>query len=155
MSSNCEHLSHQARILHGGWLHGGPHKPQNCQNWGVGPCTGQYGNKLTSQTYTASTLMCLTLGCFSSQPFCQKYVSHFFHSFCQLNPGDFCCITTPPVQHLNLATLVLRIIVLNFFQLSVWYSQFQPQLVPFCHFPQFILNLLQFWMCRCGWKADG
>ena len=41
--------SHYARILHGGGLHGGPHKPQNCQNWGAGPCsgmgacTGQYG----------------------------------------------------------------------------------------------------------------
>ena len=49
MSSNCELSSHHARILHGGRLHGGPPKPQNCQNWGVGPCsgmgacTGQYG----------------------------------------------------------------------------------------------------------------
>ena len=32
--------SHHARNLHGGQLYGGPHKPQNCQNWGVGPCLG-------------------------------------------------------------------------------------------------------------------
>ena len=50
VSSNCELSSHDAGNLHGGWLHGRPHKPQNCQNWGVGPCsgmgacTGQYGN---------------------------------------------------------------------------------------------------------------
>ena len=36
--------------MHGERLHGGPHKPQNYQNWGVGSClgmgacTGQYGN---------------------------------------------------------------------------------------------------------------
>ena len=29
MSSNCELLSLQAGILHGGWLQGGPHKQQN------------------------------------------------------------------------------------------------------------------------------
>ena len=49
VSSNCELSSHHAKILHGGCLHRGPHKPENCQNWGVGPwsgmgaCTGQYG----------------------------------------------------------------------------------------------------------------
>ena len=36
--------------MHGERLHGGPHKPQSCQNWGMGSCfrmgacTGQYGN---------------------------------------------------------------------------------------------------------------
>ena len=65
-------------------------------------------------------------------------------SFCQLNPRDFCCITTPKVQHLNLATLVLMIIIFDCFQPEYWHSQLQSQLEPFCHFQQFIKHLLQF-----------
>ena len=31
VGTDCEHLSHHARILHDQQLHGRPHKPQNCQ----------------------------------------------------------------------------------------------------------------------------
>ena len=27
-------------------------KPQNCQNWGVGTCSGQYGNSLLSKQFS-------------------------------------------------------------------------------------------------------
>ena len=34
-------------FLHSGRLHGEPRKPQNCQNWGVDACSGQYGKSYT------------------------------------------------------------------------------------------------------------
>ena len=59
MSSNCELLSHQAGILHGGWLHGGPHKPQNYKNWGVGPCS--WMGACSAQYGTGKTKPCAAL----------------------------------------------------------------------------------------------
>ena len=72
--SNCELLSHHAKILYGGWLHGGPHKPQNCQNWRVGPCSGMGA--------------CSGMGTCTGQYGTFVLCAHIFTACCHGNQGE-------------------------------------------------------------------
>ena len=38
-------------------------KPQNCQNWGVGACSGQYGDYMRPNTMSSRIISGVLFGC--------------------------------------------------------------------------------------------